>query len=170
MKVVTTLIKVLCIRTRELGCLGVLSMLNILGKATCVIPWQQKYREKFNFYELICLNVFLPNADSQDLPDKILNYIFKCSHCILILQGLTRSSTFCESNESPYFSHYNPKILASNHYTLEVIPENEPISSIPILIFLCIFIIASSLVSQPYVWLRKANKKQPCGKIAQNVS
>ena len=33
---------------------------------------------------------------------------------ILIPQGATVSSTFLVSNESPYFSHYNPKISASN--------------------------------------------------------
>ena len=37
-----------------------------------------------------------------------------CSHCILIPQGSTGSSTFLASNESPYFSHYNLKISASN--------------------------------------------------------
>ena len=37
-----------------------------------------------------------------------------CSHCILIPQGPTGSSTFLVSNESPYISHYNPKISASN--------------------------------------------------------
>ena len=30
-------------------------------------------------------------------------YKVGCSHCILIAQDLTRSSTFCVSNESPYF-------------------------------------------------------------------
>ena len=36
-----------------------------------------------------------------------------CSHCILIPQGSTGSSTFV-SNESPYISHYNSKVSASN--------------------------------------------------------
>ena len=42
--------------------------------------------------------------------------IFKvgCSHYILTPRGSTGSSTFLVSNESPYFSHYNPKGLASN--------------------------------------------------------
>ena len=69
------------------------------------------------------------------------------THCILITQGSTRSTTFLVSNEGPYFSHYDPKISQQIHYILEVIAENEPISDIPVMIFLCIFIRASSPVS-----------------------
>ena len=36
------------------------------------------------------------------------------------------------------------------HYTLEVIAENVPITGIPILIFLCIFITPSSPVSHAF--------------------
>ena len=54
-----------------------------------------------------------------------------CSHCVLIPQGSTRSSTFwCQIN--PYFSHCNSKISTSNsHFTLEVLAESVPISGIP---------------------------------------
>ena len=97
-----------------------------------------------------------------------------CSHYILIPQGSTGSSTFLVSNEDPIFSYYNPKISASKSlvYTLEVVVENIPISSrpIPILIFLCIFITISSPVSHTHFCSRREDKKQPCGKIVQNVS
>ena len=43
-----------------------------------------------------------------------LNLKVVCSHCIIISQGSSGSSTFFVSHESPYFSHYNPKISASN--------------------------------------------------------
>ena len=56
------------------------------------------------------------------------------------------------------FSYYNPIISASN-YTLEVTAENVSISDIPILIFLCIFITASSLVSHTNFCPRRENKK-----------
>ena len=39
-----------------------------------------------------------------------------------------------------------PKFQVQIHFTLEVIAENVPISGIPILIFLCIFVTASSPV------------------------
>ena len=58
---------------------------------------------------------------------------------------------FLVSNESPYFSHYNPKISASNSLPI----NNVPISDIPILIFLCIFITASSPMSHSYFCPRR---------------
>ena len=77
---------------------------------------------------------------------------------------------FLVSNESPYFSHYNPKIQLQIHYSLAVIAENVPVSGIPIFIFLRIFITALSPVSHSYCYPRRENKKQPSGKIVQNVS
>ena len=51
-----------------------------------------------------------------------------------------------------------PKFQIQIEYTLEVIAENVPISGIPILIFLCIFITAS-FPSVTYVILpRRENK------------
>ena len=91
------------------------------------------------------------------------------SHCILIPQGSTGSSTFLVSNESPYFSHYNSKISASNSLYFGSYSRKLLISGIPILIFLCIFITASSPVSYSYFCPRRENKKQPWGKIVQNV-
>ena len=43
------------------------------------------------------------------------------------------------------------------HYTLEVIAENVPIFGIPILIFLCIFILALYPVSYTYFCPRREN-------------
>ena len=48
------------------------------------------------------------------------------------------------SNDRPYFSYYNPKFQLQIHYTMEVMTENVLLSAIPILIFLCISITASS--------------------------
>ena len=55
------------------------------------------------------------------------------------------------------------------HYTVAAIAENVLISGIPILIFLCIFITASSPVSLSYFCPRSENNKQPWGKIVENV-
>ena len=41
-----------------------------------------------------------------------------CSHCILIPQAQPEVVLFLVTNESPYFSHYNPKIPGSNLITL----------------------------------------------------
>ena len=43
-----------------------------------------------------------------------------------------------------------PKFQLQIHYTLEVTTENVPFSGVPILIFLCISIKVSSLVSHTY--------------------
>ena len=40
------------------------------------------------------------------------------------------------SNESSYFSHYNPKFQIQIHYTLEGTVKNVQVIGIPILIFL----------------------------------
>ena len=47
------------------------------------------------------------------------------------------------------------------HYTLAVIAENVPISGIPIFIFLCIFITASSPVSHSYFCPRREYRSNP---------
>ena len=52
-----------------------------------------------------------------------------------------------------------PKFQLQIHYTLEVVAENEPVSGIPILIFLCIFITALTPVSHTYFRPRRENKK-----------
>ena len=57
---------------------------------------------------------------------------------------------FWVSNESPYFSHLPKKVKLQIHYTLEVIAENVSISSVPTMVFSCIFITASSTVSHTY--------------------
>ena len=95
-------------------------------------------------------------------------------------QGSTGSGTFffpfflfwCQ-NESPYFFHHNTKISASNSlyfgsYSRKCIPV--PVSGISILIFLCSF--DNSLIpSVTFLFLPwRENKKQPGGKIIQNVS
>ena len=72
--------------------------------------------------------------------------------------------------EDHSFLILTPKFHHQNHYTWQVITENVHISGIPILIFWCIFITASSPVSHSYLCLRRANRKWPLGKIAQNVS
>ena len=46
------------------------------------------------------------------------------------------------------------------HCTLEGTAENVPIIGIPILIFLCIYITASSPVSHTYFCPRRENKKE----------
>ena len=61
-----------------------------------------------------------------------------------------------------------PKFKLQIYYTLEVIAENVPISSISILIFSFIFITALSPVSHTYFCPRRENKKHPWGKIVQN--
>ena len=63
------------------------------------------------------------------------------------------------SNESPYFSHYNPKISALNSLYFGSYSRNVYISGIPIFTFLCIFITASSPVSYTCFWPRRENKK-----------
>ena len=50
-----------------------------------------------------------------------------------------------------------PKCQLQIHYTLAVIAENAPISGIPILIFLCIFVTASPPVSHSYICPRREN-------------
>ena len=57
---------------------------------------------------------------------------------------------FLVSNEIPHFLITTPKFQLQIHHTFEVIPENVPIFSIPILIFLCIFITISPTVSHTF--------------------
>ena len=54
---------------------------------------------------------------------------------------------FCCQMKINIFLIIAPKFQRQIHYTLKVIAENVPTSGIPILIFLLIFITASSLVS-----------------------
>ena len=53
-------------------------------------------------------------------------------------------------NESPCFPHYSPKVSTSNLLYFGSYNKKVSISSIPILIFLCIFIKAPSPVSHTY--------------------
>ena len=75
-----------------------------------------------------------------------------CSHCILIPKGSTGGSTFfwCQM-KAHIFLIIIPKFQLQIHHTLEVIRENIPISGVPILNFLRIFITDSSLVSQCHI-------------------
>ena len=75
--------------------------------------------------------------------------------------GINRNSTLLVSNESPYFSHFNPQISASNSLNLEVIAEKVTLSGVPILIFLCIFVTTSPAcpVSHTYFCPRRESKK-----------
>ena len=68
-----------------------------------------------------------------------------CSQCILNPQGSTGSSAILMSNESP-INDITPKFQLQIYYTLAFITENVPTSStsVPISIFLCINIPASS--------------------------
>ena len=102
-------------------------------------------------------------------PSKPCKFKVVCSHCILIPRGSTESGTFFGVKWNVF--HCNLKISTSNSvYTSAVTAENLPISGIglPILIFLCIFITASSPVSHSYFCPRRENKKQPWGKIVQH--
>ena len=93
-----------------------------------------------------------------------------------VIMAITFSSPKCNrkwcffflvSDESPYFSHYNLKISASIHNTLEVIAENVLISGTPIFIFLCIFITASSPVSHDCFCPREKIKSKLAVKLCK---
>ena len=88
-----------------------------------------------------------------------LNLQFKGIYAITFSSPRAQPEAVLFWYESPYFSNYNPKFQLQIHNTLEVIADNVPISGIPILIFLCIFITASSPVSHTCFCLRRENKK-----------
>ena len=74
-----------------------------------------------------------------------------CSHCILIPRAQLEVVPFFWCQMKPHiFLIIAPKFQLQIHYTSEVIAENVPISDIPILIFICIFITVSSPVSYTY--------------------
>ena len=74
-----------------------------------------------------------------------------CFHCILIHQGLTGSSAFMCQMKAHIVFIITPNLQLQIHYTLAAF-ENVPSFGIPILIFLCIFITASSPVSHSYIF------------------
>ena len=78
-----------------------------------------------------------------------------CSHCILIPQDSTGSSTLCCQMKVHVFLIITPKFQLQIHYTLVVIAESVPISGIPILVFLYIFITASFPMSHSYFCPRR---------------
>ena len=80
-----------------------------------------------------------------------------CSHCNFIPQCWTGSRwgvyvcvCVCVKWKPMFFLIITPE-FQHLYYTLAVIAENVPISGIPILIFLCLFITSSSPVSQFYL-------------------
>ena len=56
------------------------------------------------------------------------------------------------------FLRITPKFQLQIHYIVAGIAENVPVFGKPILIFLCIFITASSPVSLSYFYLRREHK------------
>ena len=75
--------------------------------------------------------------------------IFKvgCSICIIIPRTQPEVGFFWCCTKALIFLIITPKFQLQIHYTLKVIAENVSISGIPILIFLLIFMTASSPVS-----------------------
>ena len=67
------------------------------------------------------------------------------------------------------FLSITPKFQLQIHYTLEVLTENAPTSGIPIFIFSCNFLTASSPVSHTCFCLRREIKSKH-ELIVQNVS
>ena len=66
---------------------------------------------------------------------------------------------FLVSSERRYFSHYNPKFSASYSLYLDVSRKCTHFQY-TILIFLCVFMTASSPVSNIYFWRRGENKSK----------
>ena len=97
----------------------------------------------------------------------LLNLNIRCSHCILIL-------LFWCLNNAYIFLIIAPKFQLQIHYILEVLAEKcRPTCTYfryTNLIFLFIFITASSPVGHTYFCPRRENRKQHWGKILQNVS
>ena len=79
---------------------------------------------------------------------------------ILIPQVATGSSAFClVSDKSPYFSHDNPKISASNSLYFGSYRRKCTDFWYTNIHFVCIFITASSQVSHTCFCPRRENKK-----------
>ena len=68
----------------------------------------------------------------------------------VLLRDSTQWAQVVASTHKPCYHESNALTSAPRCHTLAVIAENVPISSIPILIFLCIIITASSPVSHSY--------------------
>ena len=77
-----------------------------------------------------------------------------CCHWVLVPKGSSRQSTFFGVNWKPIFSHYNPKISASTHYTLEA--ENIWYTNLD---FLMYFLDSTTSVSHTYFCLRQRKLK-----------
>ena len=78
----------------------------------------------------------------------LLAFCFKvgCSHCILIPGAPQKLVLFWFQMKAHTFLIITLQI----HNTLELTAENVPISAIPILIFVCIFMTASSSMSHSF--------------------
>ena len=78
------------------------------------VPWNVTYKKRI----LLVTNMLwlLRKMHKQSQNWSGVQYPLKvgCFDCILIPQGETGNSAFLGWNESPYFSHYNTKISASN--------------------------------------------------------